>query len=244
MKNNPKISNVYIVIPAYKVKLHILEILDKILINKSISKIFVVDDFCPENTGEFVIQNCSDSRVSVIRNKANLGVGGAVMTGYRAAIAEGADIIIKIDGDGQMDPDLIPAFIEPILRGEADYTKGNRFFEIETIRQMPWTRLIGNTGLSFLTKLSTGYWNLFDPTNGYTAINSSVAARLPFEKISFRYFFESDMLFRLNTMRAVVVDIPMFARYGSEKSNLKVWREFPHFFYKNMVDSSTKCNFE
>ena len=234
MKNNTKKVNIYVVIPAYKVKIHVLQVIEKILINKAISKIFVIDDCCPENTGEFVIQNCSDIRVAVIRNKTNLGVGGSVMTGYRSAIAEGADIIIKIDGDGQMNPDLVPAFIEPILRGEADYTKGNRFFEIETIRQMPLIRLIGNTGLSFLTKLSSGYWNLFDPTNGYTAINAAVAARLPFEKISLRYFFESDILFRLNTMRAVVIDIPMFAEYGREKSNLKVWQEFPNFIYKNM----------
>lgn len=234
MDNNPASQRISVVIPAYKVTRHILQVIEKIGMGSGVSKIFVVDDCCPDNSGEFVRQNCSDCRVSVIRNATNLGVGGAVMTGYRAAIADGADIIIKIDGDGQMNPALIPAFVEPILRGEADYTKGNRFFEVETVRQMPLVRLIGNAGLSFLTKLSSGYWNLFDPTNGYTAIHAAVAARLPFEKISYRYFFESDMLFRLNTMRAVVVDIPMFAEYGNEESNLKVSRELPHFFFSNM----------
>jgi dolichol-phosphate mannosyltransferase len=234
MENNLASKKISVVIPAYKVTQHILQVIEKIRVCGSVSKIFVVDDCCPDKSGEFVRQNCTYSRVSVICNATNLGVGGAVMTGYRAAVADGADIIIKIDGDGQMNPALIPAFVEPILCGQADYTKGNRFYELETVRQMPLVRLIGNTGLSFLTKLSSGYWNLFDPTNGYTAINAAVAARLPFEKISCRYFFESDMLFRLNTMRAVVVDIPMFAEYGNEKSNLIVSREIPYFFFYNM----------
>jgi hypothetical protein len=121
-----------------------------------------------------------------------------------------------------MDPRLIPAFIAPILRGEADYTKGNRFFDLEKIRSMPKVRLFGNAGLSFLTKLSSGYWDLFDPTNGYTAIHAEVARHLPFGKISKRYFFETDILFRLNTLRAVAVDIPMAAKYGDEVSNLKI----------------------
>jgi dolichol-phosphate mannosyltransferase len=234
MEKPPARKRISVVIPAYKVKRHILQVIEKIRISGSVSKIFVVDDCCPDKSGEFVRQNCTDGRVSVIFNLTNLGVGGAVMTGYRAAIADGSDVIIKIDGDGQMNPALIPAFIEPILCGEADYTKGNRFYEVETVRQMPLVRLIGNAGLSFLTKLSSGYWNLFDPTNGFTAINADVAARLPFKKISNRYFFESDMLFRLNIMRAVVVDIPMFAEYGNEESNLKVSRELPYFFFFNM----------
>ncbi len=131
------------------------------------------------------------------------------------------DIIVKLDGDGQMDPRLIPGFVAPIVDGEADYTKGNRFFDLEGIRAMPTTRLIGNAALSFMTKLSSGYWDLFDPTNGYTAIHRDVASHLPFTKISRRYFFETDMLFRLNTLRAVIVDIPMDAKYGDEISNLK-----------------------
>src|SRR5690606_11392859 len=96
----------------------------------------------------------------------NLGVGGAVMTGYLTALADGMDIIVKVDGDNQMDPALIPDFIAPILAGEADYTKGNRFFDLEEIRAMPKLRLFGNALLSFMTKLSAGYWDIFDPTNG------------------------------------------------------------------------------
>ena len=212
--------NIAVVVPCFKVARHIVDVIAKI--PSSISKIYVVDDACPEHSGQFLQQQTSDSRVVVLFNQVNLGVGGAVMVGYQAAIADGADIIIKIDGDGQMDPALIPNFIEPIIAGEADYTKGNRFFDLELINRMPRIRVFGNAVLSLMAKLSSGYWNLFDPTNGYTAIHSDVCRRLPFDKISQRYFFETDMLFRLNTLRAVVVDIPMDARYEDEDSNLKI----------------------
>jgi glycosyltransferase involved in cell wall biosynthesis len=160
----------------------------------------------------------------------NRGVGGAVLAGYRVAIDRQADVIVKLDGDGQMDPTLISSFVAPILAQEADYTKGNRFFNLESLRSMPALRVFGNAGLSFISKLSSGYWKVMDPTNGYTAIDARIAQALPFEKISTRYFFESDMLFRLNTLQAVVQDIPMDSVYGDEQSNLRIKRvllEFP-----------------
>ncbi len=159
-----------------------------------------------------------------------------VMTGYRAALADGYDIIVKLDGDGQMGPDLIPDFIAPIVTGEADYTKGNRFFDLESPQSMPPVRLAGNALLSFMAKLSSGYWNIFDPTNGYTAIHRDVAARLPFSKISQRYFFESDMLFPLYTLRAVVIDIPMESKYGDEISNLRISRVVGEFMAKHVMN--------
>jgi len=212
--------NVAVVIPSFRVTRHIVNVVAQI--PTLVKTIYVVDDACPEKSGHFLQQQTDDPRVVVLFNQVNLGVGGAVMVGYQAAIADGADIIIKIDGDGQMDPSLIPNFIEPILAGEADYTKGNRFFDLELLNRMPRIRVFGNAVLSLMAKLSSGYWNLFDPTNGYTAIHSDVCRRLPFDKISQRYFFETDMLFRLNTLRAVVVDIPMDARYEDEDSNLKI----------------------
>lgn len=226
-----KVPAISVVIPCYKVSLHVLDVIQKT--GNEVDTIFVVDDCCPEHSGEFVEINCTDIRVSVLRNSINLGVGGAVLRGYRAAIEAGADIIVKIDGDGQMNPNLIPDFIAPILSGEADYTKGNRFFDLEEIRAMPKIRLFGNAVLSFMTKISSGYWDLFDPTNGYTAIHADVARHLPFEKISRRYFFETDMLFRLNTLRAVVVDVPMDAQYGDEISNLKISKIVGEFLVKH-----------
>ncbi|MGY3041530.1 dolichol-phosphate mannosyltransferase [Rhodanobacter sp. TND4EL1] len=221
-----------VVIPSYKVRNHILEVIASI--GPEVGRIYVVDDCCPEKSGEFVAANCTDSRVVIVHHEQNQGVGGAVMSGYRAAIAEGIEIIVKIDGDGQMDPALISDFVAPILLGEADYTKGNRFFDLEQIHAMPKMRVFGNAGLSFLTKISSGYWDLFDPTNGYTAIHRDVARHLPFDKISRRYFFETDMLFRLNTLRAVAVDVPMHAKYGDEVSNLKISKVIGEFFVKNM----------
>ena len=220
-----------VVIPCYKVKKHILNVISNI--GSEVEKIYAIDDACPNGSGDFVEQNCNDARVTVVRNDINQGVGGAVITGYRIAIANGANIIVKVDGDGQMDPSLIPYFIEPIVSGEADYTKGNRFFNLEEIRVMPPMRLFGNAVLSLMTKLSSGYWNLFDPTNGYTAIHSDVAKQLPLGKISRRYFFETDMLFRLNLLRAVVVDIPMDAKYSDEESNLKISKVVSEFLFKH-----------
>jgi glycosyltransferase involved in cell wall biosynthesis len=179
-----------------------------------------------------------DPRIRILHHRVNMGVGMAVMTGYRHALDNGADIIVKLDGDGQMAPEDIGILIDPIVRGEADYVKGNRFFDLEALRGMPWVRLVGNAGLSFLSKVSSGYWNLFDPTNGFTAIHARAAERLPWSKLSPRYFFESDMLFRLNTLRAVVTDVPLVARYGDEESNLKISNallQFPFFHARNLA---------
>jgi dolichol-phosphate mannosyltransferase len=213
----PKIS---VVIPAFKVSKHILGLLAKI--GPEVGAIYVVDDGRPEKTGELVVKNCTDSRVHVIYHPENRGVGGAVMTGYRTALRDGVEIIVKLDGDGQMNPSLIPRIVRSIQQEQADYTEGNRFFNVEYIREMPLLRILGNLALSFFSKLSSGYWHIFDPNNGFTAINAKAAAQLPLNKISSRYFFESDMLFRLNLMRAVVVDVPMDAFYGDETSNLRL----------------------
>jgi dolichol-phosphate mannosyltransferase len=221
-----------VVIPCFKVKQHILTVIEKI--GDEVQKIYVIDDACPEKTGDYVELNSIDRRLIVIRHKENQGVGGAVMTGYRAAIEDGNEIIVKIDGDGQMNPELINTFVQPILDGEADYSKGNRFYNLQEIHKMPLIRLLGNAILSFITKISSGYWDLFDPTNGFTAIHSNVARALQFEKISKRYFFETDMLFQLNILRAVVVDIPMDAIYLDEKSNLRISKIFGEFILKHL----------
>lgn len=225
-------NKIAVVIPCFKVKAHIAGVIGKI--GPEVWRIYVIDDCCPDKSGEFVSQTCCDPRLRIIYNAVNLGVGGAVVAGYRAAITDGADIIVKIDGDGQMDPALLPRIISPILKGQADYSKGNRFYDLTHIQQMPAVRLFGNAVLSFMSKLSTGYWKTFDPTNGYTAIDARVAAHLPFGRISQRYFFETDMLFRLNTLRAVVVDVPMDANYGDEESNLKIRQIIGEFLGKHV----------
>ena len=220
-----------VVIPSHRVTRHIGTVIAGI--GPDVDAIYVIDDACPDRSGEFVTGSVADPRVRVLVHDVNQGVGAAVMTGYRRAVADGATVIVKIDGDGQMDPALLPAFVAPILRGEADYTKGNRFWDLGEIRRMPMVRRLGNLGLSFFAKASSGYWDLFDPTNGYTAIHAAIAARLPMKAISARYFFETDMLFRLNTLRAVVVDVPMDASYGEEVSGLNVTHAIGEFGIKN-----------
>jgi len=210
---------VAVVIPCYRVSNKIADVLRRI--GTEVSLIYCVDDHCPEQSGTAAkLAAADDPRFHLIAHERNMGVGGAVISGYEKALQDGADVIVKLDGDGQMDPARIPELVDPILRGEADYVKGNRFFHLEGLRSMPVARLLGNAGLSFLFKLSTGYWHLFDPTNGFTAIHASVARALPLGKLSRGYFFETDILFRLNTLRAVVVDLPMDACYADEQSSL------------------------
>lgn len=216
-----------VVIPCYRVADSVLSVVAGI--GPDVGAIYVVDDACPDGSGRRVEAEVGDPRVRVLFHTTNQGVGGATMTGLRAAAAEGCDVIIKIDGDGQMDPALIPSFAGVIAAGEADYAKGNRFFEPESVAGMPVVRLLGNAGLSFLAKFSTGYWQTMDPTNGYIAIHASLVPLLPTEKIARRYFFETDLLFRLAILNARVIDVPMAARYAQEASGLSPCREILPF---------------
>ncbi|MEE9338681.1 MAG: glycosyltransferase family 2 protein [Methylococcaceae bacterium] len=216
-----------VAIPCYNVKPQILDVI--LQIPSIVERIYVVDDQCPQQTGQYVAEHCDDSRVIIINHSENKGVGGAVISAYRAALAEGMEIVVKIDGDGQMNPQLLEKFVQPIEDGLADYTKGNRFFYIESLLSMPVSRKIGNSILSFVNKISSGYWNGMDPTNGYTAIHFQALSLLPLDKLNQGYFFESDMLFRLGTIRAVVQDITMNAKYKDEQSNLQIGQIALHF---------------
>jgi glycosyltransferase involved in cell wall biosynthesis len=220
-----------VVMPCFRVRRHVLDVLRRI--GPECAAVYVVDDKCPEGSGEHVARECRDPRVRVAFHEENQGVGGATLTGYRLALEGGATVIVKVDGDGQMDPELIPRLVRVVLQGEADYAKGNRFFHLEGLPRMPLVRLLGNSILSFVSKLSSGYWNVFDPTNGFTAIHARVARVLPFAKLDKGYFFESDLLFRLNTLGAVVVDVPMPVRYADEQSSLNVGRSAAEFAVKH-----------
>jgi dolichol-phosphate mannosyltransferase len=221
-----------VVIPCYAVSRQILGVLERI--GPEVQRIYVIDDACPEGSGRLVTESVSDPRVRVLTHPRNLGVGAAVITGYRQALVEGADIIVKIDGDGQMDPRLLLRLTNPLVAGTADYAKGNRFYGLESMRSMPALRKLGNLALSLFSKGSSGYWQVFDPTNGYTAIHAGVLKALPLDKLEPRYFFESDLLFRLNLLGAVVCDIPMAASYGTESSGLRIGRAIPEFLFKHL----------
>jgi dolichol-phosphate mannosyltransferase len=231
-KNQP---HIWVVIPAYKLTRGVINLIESI--PQIVSKIIVIDDACPDKSGNQIEKFCKDSRVSVYYNQENLGVGGAVKKGYRIALENGAGIVIKLDGDGQMDPKEIPKLVAPLLNHEADYTKGNRFYTLNSLKVMPKKRLFGNSILSVMSKFSTGYWNIFDPNNGFTAISRSTLENLELDQISDTYFFESDMLFRLYCNRAVVRDIPMNSIYEDEKSSLSISKVTFEFLFKHLRNS-------
>jgi dolichol-phosphate mannosyltransferase len=228
MQVRPRIGSMNcVVIPAYRAAATIQPVIAAI--GPEIDLIVVVDDRCPEGTAVSLVNRCSDPRVVALMHDANRGVGGAFLTGMRYAIERGADVIVKIDADGQMDPAQVPALIHPILSGQADYVKGDRFFFLTNAASMPPARLLGNLALSFMTKFSSGYWTVMDPTNGFFAIHARVAELLDDERIAKRFFFETDLLFHLGLIRAKVVEFPMRAHYGDEVSNLRISRQLAPF---------------
>lgn len=221
--------NLAVVIPAYRVERELDGVLASI--PAYVRQIIVVNDASPDGTAQ-VIKTAArrDERISVVTHQKNRGVGGAMISGYKKALELGAQIVVKLDGDGQMSPDDIPALVAPLISGQADFTKGNRFRDFLALSQMPFVRRLGNVGLSFLAKSATGYWNCFDPTNGFLALRSEVLERLPLERIHKSYFFEISQLSQLYLIGACLRDVPIPARYAAETSSLsilKVLVEFP-----------------
>jgi dolichol-phosphate mannosyltransferase len=217
------------VIPALNVGSSIADVLREI--PPAVTRIVVVDDGSADDTAA-VVESCGrvDSRIRLVRHESNRGVGAAMITGYRTALDLGAAIVVKIDGDGQMPLSLLPKLVEPLLSGEADYVKGNRFRDFHAIRRMPAVRRFGNVILSFLAKAATGYWHCFDPANGFVAIRADVLKQLPLARVDPTYFFEISMLCHLYLLGGVVREVPMPARYNGEPSNMsiaRVVREFP-----------------
>ena len=227
-----KENKIAVVIPCYRVPDTIEQVI--VTLPDMVDQIIVVDDACPANSGK-IAEALGNEKVCVIYHEANQGVGGAVMTGYQKALDLGCDMVIKVDGDGQMDPKYIPDLLEPLIENEADYTKGNRFYDFQALRSMPKIRLFGNNTLSFMEKLFSGYWHIMDPTNGYTAIHRRVLETLNLSKIEKGYFFESHMLLHLNLINAAVRDVPIPARYGQESSSLSIKKTLiqfpPRLFY-------------
>jgi dolichol-phosphate mannosyltransferase len=208
-----------VVIPAFNVSKQISRVISRL--PAWVDHVIVVDD-CGQDDTKAVVRAIGDPRLELIERETNGGVGAAMKSGYERALVLGAEVIIKMDGDDQMDPSLLPSLVAPILRGHADYTKGNRFRAKAALSAMPLPRRLGNLGLSFLTKVASGYWNIFDPTNGYTAIRREALAALPLSRIADRYFFEISMLVQLNITGALVKDVFMPSRYQDEKSSMRI----------------------
>ena len=218
-----------VVIPCYNVAKHIKDVICNI--PDSISYIIAVNDCSKDDTESILLKLANENKkIIYVRHEVNQGVGGAMITGYKRSMELNADITIKMDGDGQMDAAYIPALVKPLVNDKADFAKGNRFRDLKALQAMPLSRRIGNLGLSFIIKAASGYWNVFDPTNGFTAIKNETLKSMNFNRIHKRYYFETSMLIELYYANAVVNDIPMKARYGDEVSGLsrtKTLFQFP-----------------
>jgi glycosyltransferase involved in cell wall biosynthesis len=225
-----------VVIPSFRAAATIGAVLRSI--GPEVHHVYVVDDGCPESTGDRALREISDPRVVLLRNPRNLGVGGAMKRGYARALADGAEIVVKLDADGQMDPRHIRRLIAPIVEGAADYSKGNRFApgrlmpsgtSPRALKAMPPARRAGNMAFSVLHRAATGYWRIGDPANGYTAVHARALERMGLEALADCFFFETDMLFRLNLIDAVVADVALPACYPGSGSSLSLRRVAPRF---------------
>ncbi|HUR26903.1 MAG TPA: glycosyltransferase family 2 protein [Planctomycetota bacterium] len=215
-----------VVIPAYGVEHQIERVIAGI--PDYVRAIVVVEDASRDGT-RARLRALRDPRLVVIEHAENRGVGAAMVTGLERCLQERLDIVIKMDGDDQMDPAYIPELVRPLIAGTADMTKGNRYADLVALRAMPFFRIIGNAGLTFLVKAASGQWSLFDPANGYFAIRTDVLRHMDIQKLPERYFFESGLLIKLGILRAVVLDVAIPARYADEKSSLSITRTLVGF---------------
>ena len=214
------------VIPTYRARSTIFRVVERAL--AVVDFVIVVDDACPESTGELV--RGIDPRIHVIKHDVNRGVGGATKTGFEEALARGADYIVKIDADDQMEVGYVPQMIGILEENpDVDLVKGNRFADSATLRSMPIARLIGNAGLTFLIKFSSGYWTIVDPTNGFIALRADALRLIDMQSLAERYFFEIDLLCSLGLRRRVIAELEMPAIYGEERSSLSITKTFFSF---------------
>lgn len=227
---------VAVVLPCFRARTTVGQVLRRI--GPEVAIIVLVDDGCPDQSGARVLEEIDDPRLLVVHNPTNLGVGGAMKRGYQEALERGADIVVKIDADGQMDPQHIPRLIAPLIARKADYTKANRFApagrmppgsDPRALAAMPASRRMANHLLSLLHRGATGYWTIGDPANGYTAITSPALARLGLDALADCFFFETDMLYRLNRIRARVVEVPLPAIYPGSGTTLSLRKVAPRF---------------
>jgi len=187
-----------------------------------VDRIYVVDDASTDGTGA-AASTAGDPRTRILKHESNRGVGGAILSGYRAAIEDGTDFVAVMAGDGQMDPADLESLLGPLEQGEADYVKGNRLGWPGARQLMPWTRFVGNHVYSWLSRRLCGYPELRDSQCGYTAIRSSFFSRLDPSGIYPRYGFPNDLLSRLACLEARLIQVPVRPIYGNEKSGISLF---------------------
>ena len=215
---------VAVVVPAFREQAHIASVITSM--PALVDHIIVVDDASPDATSASA-SAVQDPRTEVVRHERNKGVGGSIVTGHRRALELGADVSVVMAGDGQMDPEHLPRLLKPLAQDGYAFAKANRFYSATSFAGMPRHRVFGNMILTFMTKAASGYWNLVDPQNGYTAITREYLQRLPLDRLAERYEFENDQLIWLNILDARAIDVPIPAVYGSEVSNIRMHAVVP-----------------
>lgn len=220
-----KEQKIAVAIPCYKVEQHLEQVVSGL--PPLIDIILLVDDCSPDGTPALVDRVADGSRIVAIHHPQNKGVGGAMKTAFRKAMEMEADVVVKLDGDGQMDASYIAPLVEA-LEG-ADFAKGNRLFNRQMLRRMPAIRRIGNMGVGFMVKAASGYWNVSDPVNGFFAIRTKTLRQMDLDRVADRYFFESSMLIEMHYTGARISEVNMPAIYGDEHSNLSVGKTFFSF---------------
>ncbi len=219
MLTNKRIA---VVVPAYNEEKLIGRVIETM--PDFVDTIIVVDDASKDLTADIVKSYLPtrEDRLLFIQHEKNQGVGGAIISGHRRALAEGMDVVAVMAGDAQMDPAELSRVVGPVVNQRADYAKGNRFFSGEAWQIMPKVRYFGNAALSMLNKIASGYWHISDPQCGYTAISRYALTTLDLNRLSQRYQFENSMLIHLNLFNMRVVDVPVKPIYGiGEKSGFK-----------------------
>jgi len=213
-------KSIAVVVPAYNEELLIGETLQSI--PGFVAKIYAVDDCSEDGTWEKIQDHAKDDpRIVPIRHEQNRGVGAAIVTGYKRALEDGIDIAAVMAGDNQMDPAFLPHLLDPIIDGKCDYTMGNRLISPAYRKGMSKWRFFGNSVLTYLTKMASGYWQMMDPQNGYTAISGRALERIGLDGIYPRYGYCNDLLVKLNVWGFRVFNVPHPARYGRETSGIK-----------------------
>jgi len=210
---------VAVVVPAYNEERLIARTIQGI--PDFVDHVIVVDD-CSTDGTLAAARSVDDARVRVEHLPENQGVGAAVIQGHRIAMELGADIMVVMAGDDQMDPEALPRLLRPLTQEHYGFTKGNRFFSTSSLAGMPRHRVVGSMILTFLNKAASGYWHLVDPQNGYTAVTREALELVPLDKVSKRYEFENDLLIWLNIASVRALDVPIPARYGLEQSTIRL----------------------
>ena len=235
-----KNKTVAVVIPCYNEQTQIERVIQTI--PGYVDKIVIVDD-CSEDETVMVVENLSrvDSRIKLIRHKKNSGCGGALATGYIWVRDNDYDVAVRMDGDGQMDPNDLKFLLDPVVSGETDYAKGNRLFTGQAFKMIPKARYFGNSILTLLTKIASGYWHVADSQSGYTAMNKKVLETLNWRFMYSRYGQPNHLLIMLNIYNFRVRDIAVKPIYGvGEKSGMKIrkviftlsWLLLKNFFWR------------